>query len=271
MRYSRAFQVTVMSSAIVLAICAGRAMAQDAGQQAQIDELANRVTGIETKLDALLELLQKQSSGNTSGSQTSPVSSQASVTTPQTTTNTASTPSGLRPGVNLDIYTIALNRDERLPASPVGVPAGSLIIKGEQPFNLAAFNGMDGLRQYANPSGKSIGQLYTGYVNFEVTGEYVFQASIKKSRNVYIGPDICSTSVLVDGHLIANVVMRVDRGQSEAENGVANLEKGLHQVSLWSICDSRGYDSLLTAQVAVKGPSDRAPKIIDASQFLVAR
>lgn len=235
------------------------AQAQDADR---LDRIEKRIGNVETKLDALIGLLTQKSEG--SFLPTSPEPS-----APDTAAQEE--PSGeLQQGVNLDVYSMSLGNNDKLPGLPSGTPAASATIPAKLPFNLGDFQKIDGVSQYANPSGKTIGQLYWGNVMFRESGEYVFQATLAKSLGSG-SSYACTTSVIVDDTLVISTTARVDtyEQRSSSENGAVSLQGGMHKVAIWATCDRAGYSDSYAVSVSVKSPKDRAPKPLDANRFFV--
>ncbi len=252
----------VTSTLLLLTMSLGptQVVAQEASR---LDQLEKRMDGIEAKLDALIQL---QTKGMPAAAEPTASSRQVSS---QIMTQSGAQP---QPGVNLDIYSLPLiQKNDKLPVSPSGFPTASSVIEGVQPFNLALFERTDGLSQFANPSGKSIGQLFSGKVMFPDSGAYVFQASMSKPKQGYAPVINCVTSVIVDDTVVASTYTRAYDFDpvSSSENGAARLEGGMHNLAIWAVCDRAGYSGMLQIELSVKAPGDRSPKPFDGSRFLV--
>lgn len=264
MKVSTVATTIVLPALLMSAATFGASRAQDS---TRLDQLEKRVDGMDTKLDALINLMTKQKGNSPPGA----------TDAEQTSTQQAPAPStqadNLQPGLNLDIYSIVIGPHDKIPASPTGFAAASQVVDWTQPFNLGGFERIDGLSQYARPTGKSIGQLYSGNVRFSDSGDYVFQATLSKKGTGYPSANKCATSVIVDDTTVTTTYTNVSNfpPASSSENGSVKLQGGIHKVALWSICNSFGYDSRLEVEIAVKEPKDRTPKPIEASRFLVER
>lgn len=254
-------QLSLKIGPLVVAMAAGTSVhAQDSDR---VEQLENRMGAMETKLDALIELMTKDKSS---------VSNQAGEHSEGSSTQTSQAPGEVTPGVNLDLYSMPrLEKGDTLPASPSGFPAASAVVEGAQPFNLGAFEKIDGLAQYANPTSKTIGQLYSANMFFQESGEYVFQASMAKREKNYTDVINCVTSVIVDGTVVASAYMKAYNFEpvSSSENGAVSLQGGVHNVGLWSICDRVGHSGQLDIEIGLKSPQDRTPKRLDASLLFV--
>lgn len=252
----------VTSTLLLLTMSLGpnQAFAQEANRLGQLEK---RMDGIEAKLDALIQLQMKST----------PAGAEPTAASRQVSTENMSQAGGQpQPGVNLDIYSIPLIQDnDKLPVSPSGFPTASAVVEGVQPFNLALFGQTNGLSQFANPSGKSIGQLFSGKVMFPDSGAYVFQATMSKPKRGNVPVINCVTSVIVDDTVVASTHTRVYDYDpvSSSENGAARLEGGMHNLAIWSICDRAGYSGMLQVELSVKAPGERSPKPFDASRFLI--
>jgi hypothetical protein len=243
-----------------MALAATTVFAQDANRLGQLER---RMDGIEAKLDALIQLQTKGA----------PEAVKLTAGLTQDSSGSASRADGQpQPGVNMDIYSLPLMQEnDKLPVSPSGFPTASKVIERAQPFNLALFERTDGVSQFANPSGKSIGQLFSGKVVFPDSGAYVFQATMSKPKQGYTPVINCVTSVIVDETVVASTYTRAYdyNPVSSSENGAARLEGGMHNLAIWAICDRVSYSGMLQIELSLKAPGDRSPKPFDASRFLV--
>ncbi|MCY1222876.1 hypothetical protein D9M68_250420 [compost metagenome] len=259
-RYSLRFLVPGLVGTLLLSEAA---FAQDSKR---VEELEGRIDGLETKMDALIELMTKQQSD-------AKPADAAGGRQPQEQARTASVASAdglplqLKPGLNLDLYSIELG--DEWPQIPPGYPVASTVIKSSQPFNLDAFRDNPQLKQYARPSGKSLGQFLSGKILLDETGEYVFQANVSNNGNVNFGSTECFASAIVDGQAIASTALKLDDGKASANQATVSLEGGLHSVGIWALCNGYGHSKYIDVTLSVKAPRDRTPKLIDTSQFLV--
>ncbi|CDX49142.1 exported hypothetical protein [Mesorhizobium plurifarium] len=252
----------------------GSVYAQD---QQRIDQLEKRVDGMETKLDAILEMLSKQA-GKADGAAVnqSGGDDQADVGETPDTSGAATDLGELQPGMTLDLYAVDWPQDSKdIAAGPVGYPAVSEIVAVPNVFEQAAFIDVPSMKRFAGPSDKQVALSWTGLIRIPLSGKHIFQIEILVDNSSKT--NACISTLKIDDR----DVLRVDSvgksngydstsTRSNVGQGEINLAAGLHRFALWDHCLGRSRQDLSKVHfnLVAKGPNDRAPKPIDPSRFL---
>jgi len=240
--------------------------------QTTIEDLDQRVRGLETGMQAILEILQSQQGS-------------ADTTTAATSTTAEETPAPAPAGYQmgglyLDVFTRAFTDDERdnfwyspekLPNGPQGVPAGSSLIKAPTSFAYAAF-----AKEAATSSFRQakavIGVQWSGILVVEKAGTHTFAVQIKKRQN-NVGVTSCRSTLRINDKIVADALSNYrSNGSKEQIDNVQSAQEltaGIYDFSLWTNCNLRkedGFDDVVTS-VSLAAPGDRAPKPIPPERF----
>lgn len=236
-----------------------------------IEELDMRMRAMENTMQSILELLQEQQATGTSP---------AAASSNDTAEAPAAVPAGYQMGgLYLDVFTrvFADNNEyvgmlydpKKLPNGPVGVPAGSALIKAPNSFDYGAFgeeSALSGFRQ----ADALVGVQWSGVLQIEEDGEHTFLVQIKK--NGRSSATTCRSVLRVSDKVVADALADYSGGgeQVDMAQSTQTLAKGIYDFSLWTNCqlqkDARGFDSIVTT-VGLAAPGDRAPKPIPPERF----
>lgn len=257
---------------LTLRVLAATALSSVLGSAAIAEDINQRVDRIEQKLNALIDLLERQQAPQ------SPAASSAEPAESEYDGGASSneTASSFRPGVlNLDLYANTLARDQQrkmnfdaseMPDGPLNAPAGSAVVNVSTSFAYDAFIKIQNLSRFKNADAL-VSIAWTGQVSIPDSGDYVFQSELSKDRGYGVGS--CKTVLRLNGQKITQAKFDASDGQSTSnvEQGKISLAKGLYDFSVWLSCVRYSSNDNLdqtSVFVSVVEPGARAPKPIPA-------
>jgi hypothetical protein len=241
---------------------------------AQAEDLEQRVKKLETKLDAILELLQKQQM------QTPATTQQTSTAASASSEPAPAPPASLRMGqLYLDVYTLSMNYEDwnrarhdssAIPAWPTGVAAGSAVIEAPAMFTYGSFSSDAALAQFADAQAL-VQVVWNGVLHIERNGKHTFQLSAGKEEGSS-GADTCRSSLRIEDETFVEVLSNnigTTRRIYATEQGTVPLESGYYKFALYFTCPRYNNNVFLNygATLTMAGPGDRAAKPIPPDLF----
>lgn len=252
---SNKFLKIALFSAVAIGFASCPAFSQ---QNDEVQALKQRMNSLESKMDALIDLMQKQQSGQPA----------------QTATNAAKVsgnlPEGYVPGMFLDVFepvstALRLERDER--AVPTGTPAASVAISPSSVVSYAELLKHPETKRFAVENRNDIPSIVlSGYLNIIENGKHTL--GIEMTDNTYA--PACDAKLIINDKLVASKYMQ-DRENFASASAGAKLTAGLYSFKIFFECEGGlpvGYDKKSIAFV-MAGPNDRAPKAVPADRLLI--
>jgi hypothetical protein len=236
---------------------------------AQTPDLERRVDTIEKKLDALFELMQSQS-GQPAPAR--PSAAQAAGAVNQS--DDGAVPEGYEPGMYLDVYAtgITLNDSNSDQPIPDTYPSGSVKIPPMNTFPYGEILKHQELKDFANMGNSLAGVKYSGQLIIPKTGRHTFQLklTIDGSQSHY-----CISSFYMNENRQIN--LKNNRSMMTNEHSTIELYEGIYDYAIYTLCTIRGNDprasevyfNRIRSDLLMAGPSDRAPKPIPTSNFIL--
>lgn len=235
----------------------GPAIAQSAPSN---EELGKRVDSIETKLDALIDMLAKDhSSTPASSTAASPAESSEEQSEIQLGDD-------YQKGLNLDLYLVPFADDVStvIPTPPDAIPSASEHVEYAERFELSAPANLETMKRFMKDMDKRVALQWSGFIKIPSSGQQIFSVEIAREYNV--NSNKCIARLEIDDHAVVQIVL--DDGQMMSDQGALNLEEGVHKFALWGHCNWQGsYSNLVYFNFLSKGPHDRAPQPIAADRF----
>lgn len=234
-------------------------------QSSEVEALKRRMSDVETKLDAIYDLLQKQ---NAPSLRVKPVPSASS------SASASDAPAGYVPGMYLDVFASGLvsRTYDDLPGEPAGFPSGSVTIEPRNAFAYGALLEEGSLKNFASTSNSLVGVRFSGKLRIGSVGPHSFQIAV---NNTSQGWQFCISTISLSGQKIAEV--KLIHGYSANSQEVKSLSSGLYDYSIFIVCkDPNGgsngsavrFRSIAVA-VLMAEPGDRAPKPIPTDRFFI--
>lgn len=233
-----------------------------------IEELDMRMRAMENTMQSILELLQEQQSANAAPTATpAPEGTEMPVV-----------PAGYQMGaIYLDVFTKPITDDElyqlradpaKLPSGPNGVPSGSVLIKPTGSFSYGAFTKEASLAPFADADALVSVQWF-GVLEIKAAGEHTIAIQLKKG-NDDVGT--CRSVLRLSGTVVADAKGNygfTSREQVDVAQSTQELSPGLYDFSLWTTCAGSRDNALkvVTTEISVAAPGDRAPKPISPDRF----
>ncbi|WP_146038019.1 hypothetical protein [Tabrizicola aquatica] len=253
-----------LTASIAAMLTATTAMAEPT-----IEELDMRMRAMENTMQSILELLQEQQATGTSPA-VAPSNDSAEAP--------AAVPAGYQMGaLYLDVFTRTFSNNEytdmfynpgKLPDGPMGVPSGSAISKVGGAFSFGAFSEEATLSQFSKADAL-VGVQWSGVIEIEEEGPHTISIQLKKgSKSV----GSCRSVLRLSGKIIADAKGDY-RGDNDEQIDVAqttqDLTTGLYDFSLWTTCVNNRENAMqvVSTEVSIAAPGDRAPKPISPERF----
>ncbi len=275
------FRLLVCSSAIVGCFAAFPVWAADDQVQSKLQEHEKRIDQIDTKLDAIIDMLSRQGGAPAktgpakSQSGSVPVAKSAAPTSNAATQKPATgglTAEDLARGLIYELYVIPKHDL----SATTQYPAGFMVDESVPIMVFAKFMEDPSLKRNSQlPANYVLESRWSGYLKALEAGSHVilFEAEKKFSNN---GPHTCNYDVQLNGRHIAGA--KKVANDLYVDQPVVDLQPGLYPIAISLKCSTRYEDSQwtsdsvvyqkLVANLKIKTPSMRAPQTPDPGVFL---
>ena len=264
------------SSKITL-FCAGISLFSQHGfaQQnpADLDSLNRRMNSLENKVDTLVDLLQKQQSGQQAPA-TNQQNAQAQPPGP------ANAPDGFVSGMFLDIYAsgiiVANPREDTTLDFPSGSPDASTKVAPQATMSYGQFLKIKETQSLGGVSDSLVAVSYSSYLSIEKPGPHVFQIRTHKERSSH--SKRCVTQLL----MADKTIISKDNHESDVSTAQTNvkLTPGLYKINVLLACgvdynfknlssfSLEDYQSV-AVDLLMGEPGDHAPQPISPDRLLI--
>jgi hypothetical protein len=248
-----------------------------AQQANDVEALQRRMNSLESKVDALIGLMQKQqpaqkdipadNAGAPSGRAAAP-----------------DVPDGYVPGMLLDVYASAVHllnsRDDLRLEFPAGAPDASIRLAPLQALPYNQFMKNTEARSLANVRDSLIGVAYSSYLTILKPGKYTFLARTQAGEQIggSVQPQRCLTQLYFSG----TPVLSKDNGKSQTSSSQVslNLSPGLYEMRIFLVCGTDRSQKFLSSlhgdefeggsvTLLMAEPGDHAPRPIPVDRLLI--